>query len=31
MAMVRVGTAAPAPCRAFVKAALFASERPYFR
>jgi hypothetical protein len=31
MALVRAGTAAPAPCREFAKAALFASERPYFR
>jgi hypothetical protein len=31
MALVRVGTAAPAPCRGFAKAALFGSERPYFR
>jgi Zn-dependent protease with chaperone function len=30
MALVRVGDAAPAPCRAFAKAALFGSERPYF-
>ena len=31
MALVRVGAAAPSPCRELAKAALFASERPYFR
>jgi hypothetical protein len=31
MALVRVGAAAPTPCRELAKAALFASERPYFR
>jgi hypothetical protein len=31
MALVRVGVAAPAPCRDLAKAALFGSERPYFR
>jgi hypothetical protein len=31
LALVRAGKGAPAPCREFAKAALFASERPYFR
>jgi hypothetical protein len=31
MALVRVSVAAPAPCRGLAKAALFGSERPYFR
>jgi hypothetical protein len=31
MALVRVGVAAPTPCRELAKTALFASERPYFR
>ncbi|HEX2873664.1 MAG TPA: M48 family metallopeptidase [Polyangiaceae bacterium] len=31
MALVRVSVSAPAPCRELAKAALFASERPYFQ
>jgi hypothetical protein len=31
VALVRAAERAPGPCRSFAKAALFASERPYFR